>query len=138
MKNSEGRHIFGFVYIGIAILGVLLCFIAINEGNGLGSAGVAGIGIWIAIIFGIMGIYKLLTFSKGSLVPKDRYSDKNITTFGNREEAIESYRSHSIADGERFPLGDEIVNSNIEVRIWKNKKILLLILFFVFFIITLF
>lgn len=138
MKNSDGRHIFGIVYIGFAILGVLLCFIAINEGNGLGSVGVAGLGILVAIVFGIMGIYKLLTISKGRKVPKDRYSDKTITTFGSREEAIDSYRRHSITDGERFLLSDEIVNSNIEVRIWKNKKILVLILFFVFFIITLF
>ena len=63
-----------------------------------------------AVIFGIVGMYKLLTVSKG-------------TSNNDDENNIEGEKSR---------------NSNLEVLIWRNKKIVAIIILLGLVIITLF
>ena len=118
MADSDGRSIFGVLYIGIA-LASLWFYHRIVEHNALGhtgTTGYAGAVIMISLcilfvpLFGIAGMYKLLTISKGK---------SNI-------------------DGENNIEGEKSKNSNLEVRIWRDKKKLAIIILIIFFFIGLF
>jgi len=111
MTGSDGRSTFAALYLAIA-LGSLWLFDNIMNSNsssgGYGAAGIAALCILFAVVFGIAGIYKLLTIDKG----KSNNDDEN-----NIE-------------------GEKSRNSNMEVRIWRDKKIVAIIILFGLFIIT--
>jgi len=110
MADSDGRSIFGALYIGIALVSLFLFYDTMENGTGLGAAGMAGLFLLFTVIFGIAGMYKLLTLSKG----KSNNDDEN-----NIE-------------------GEKSRNSNVEVRIWRNKIYVAIIILIVLFFITLF
>ena len=110
MTDSDGRSTFGAIYIGIALVSILLFFETMENGNGYAGAGMAALFILFTIIFGIAGMYKLATISKGI----------------------------SNNDDENNIEGEKSRNSNLEVRIWRNKILVAIIIFFVLFFITLF
>ena len=108
MTDSDGRSTFGAIYIGIALVSILLFFDTMANANGYAGAGMAGLFILFTVIFGIAGMYKLATVSKG-------------TSNNDDENNIEGEKSR---------------NSNLEVLIWRNKKMLAIIILIVLFIIT--
>ena len=110
MADSDGRSIFGALYIGIALVSLLLFFVSMETATGYAGAGMITLFFLFTVIFGIAGMYKLLTLSKG----KSNNDDEN-----NIE-------------------GEKSRNSNLEVRIWRNKKIVAIIILIVLFFITLF
>jgi len=110
MTDSGGRSTFAALYLGLALVSMLLFFDTMENGTGLGAAGMIALFFLFTIIFGIVGMYKLLTVSKG-------------TSNNDDENNIEGEKSR---------------NSNLEVRIWRNKILVAIIIFFVLFFITLF
>ena len=110
MANSDGRSTFAALYLGLALVSILLFFVSMETATGYGGAGMIALFFLFAVIFGIVGMYKLLTLSKGI----------------------------SNNDGENNIDGEKRRNSNLEVLIWRNKIIVAIIIFFVLFFITLF
>ena len=110
MTDSDGRSTFAALYLGLALVSILLFFESMVNGKGYAGAGMAGLFILFTVIFGIAGMYKLLTISKG----KSNY------------------------DGENNIEGKKSRNSNLEILIWRNKILVAIIIFFVLFFITLF
>ena len=110
MTDSDGRSTFAALYLGLALVSWLLFYDAMEHGKGYAGAGIAGLFLLFTVIFGIAGMYKLLTISKG----KSNYDDEN-----NIE-------------------GEKSRNSNVEVRIWRNKIYVAIIILIVLFFITLF
>jgi hypothetical protein len=108
MTDSDGRSTFGALYIGIAFVSILLFFESMANANGYAGAGMAVLFILFTVIFGIAGMYKLQTVSKG----------------------ISNNDDESYIEGERSR------NSNLEVLIWRNKKILAIIILIALFIFT--
>ena len=108
MTDSDGRSTLGGLYIGIAFVSILLFFESMANANGYAGAGMAVLFILFTVIFGIAGMYKLQTVSKGI----------------------------SNNDGEKNIEGEKSRNSNLEVRIWRNKKMLAIIILIVLFFIT--
>ena len=106
MANSDGRSTFAALYLGLALVSILLFFESMVNGTGLGAAGMIAIFFLLAVIFGITGMYKLLTSSKGK----------------------------SNNDGENNIEKEKDRNSNVEIRIFNNKKMLAWITFTVLFI----
>ena len=64
----------------------------------------------LTVIFGVLGMYKLLTLSRGK---------------SNNDDEINIE-------------GEKSRNSNVEVQIWRNKIIVAIIILIVLFVITLF
>ena len=91
MADSDGRSNFAALYLGLALVSLFLFYDTMENGTGLGAAGMAGLFLLFTVIFGIAGMYKLLTVSKG----KSNY------------------------DGENNIEGEKSRNSNLEVRIWR-------------------
>lgn len=110
MTDSDGRSTFAALYLGLALVSWLLFYDAMEHGKGYAGAGIAGLFLLFTVIFGIAGMYKLLTLSKG----KSNNDDEN-----NIE-------------------GEKSRNSNVEVRIWRNKIDVAIIILIVLFFITLF
>ena len=110
MSNRDGRSNFAALYIGLALVSLFLFFVSMETATGLNGAGMVALFFLFTIIFGIVGMYKLLTLSKGK---------SNIDDEINIE-------------------GERISNSNIEVQIWRNKIIVAIIIAIVLFFITLF
>lgn len=110
MSNRDGRSNFAALYIGLALVSLFLFFVSMETATGLNGAGMIALFFLFTIIFGIVGMYKLLTLSKGK---------SNIDDEINIE-------------------GERISNSNIEVQIWRNKIIVAIIIAIVLFFITLF
>ena len=110
MVNSDGRSTFAALYLGLALVSILLFFVSMETATGYGGAGMIALFFLFAVIFGIVGMYKLLTVSKG-------------TSNNDDENNIEGEKSR---------------NSNLEVLIWRNKKIVAIIILLGLVIITLF
>ena len=110
MSNRDGRSNFAALYIGLALVSLFLFFVSMETATGLNGAGMIALFFLFTIIFGLVGMYKLLTLSKGK---------SNIDDEINIE-------------------GGKISNSNIEVQIWRNKIIVAIIIAIVLFFITLF
>ena len=110
MSNRDGRSNFAALYIGLALMSLFLFFVSMETATGLNGAGMIALFFLFTIIFGIVGMYKLLTLSKGK---------SNIDDEINIE-------------------GERISNSNIEVQIWRNKIIVAITIAIVLFFITLF
>ena len=110
MSNRDGRSNFAALYIGLALMSLFLFFVSMETATGLNGAGMIALFFLFTIIFGLVGMYKLLTLSKGK---------SNIDDEINIE-------------------GERISNSNIEVQIWRNKIIVAIIIAIVLFFITLF
>ena len=106
MAKSDGRSTFAALYIGLACVSLLLFFVSMETSTGLNGAGMIALFLLFTVIFGILGLYKLLTLSKGKS--------------NNDEMNIEGERSR---------------NSNLEVQIWRSKItvgiIILIGLFFI-------
>ena len=110
MADSDGRSTFAALYLGLALVSLLLFFVSMETATGYAGAGMITLFFLFTVIFGIVGMYKLLTLSKG----KSNNDDEN-----NIE-------------------GEKSRNSNVEVKIWRNKKIVVIIILFGLFFITLF
>tara|TARA_B110000495_G_scaffold37097_1_gene29770 strand:- start:31 stop:363 length:333 start_codon:yes stop_codon:yes gene_type:complete len=110
MAKSDGRSTFAALYIGLALVSLLLFFVSMETATGLNGAGMIALFLLFTVIFGILGMYKMLTLSKGK----------------------------SNNDGENNIEGEKSRNSNLEVLIWRNKILVAIIIFFVLFFITLF
>ena len=110
MADSDGRSNFAALYLGLALVSLLLFFVSMETATGYAGAGMITLFFLFTVIFGIAGMYKLLTLSKG----KSNNDDEN-----NIE-------------------GEKSRNSNVEVQIWRNKKIVAIIILIVLFFSTLF
>jgi len=110
MADSDGRSTFAALYLGLALVSLLLFFVSMETATGYAGAGMITLFFLFTVIFGIVGMYKLLTLSKG----KSNNDDEN-----NIE-------------------GEKSRNSNVEVRIWRNKIDVAIIILIVLFFITLF
>ena len=110
MTDSDGRSTFAALYLGLALVSMLLFFVSMETATGYGGAGMIALCFLFTVIFGIAGMYKLLTLSKG-------------TTNNDDENNIE---------------GENSRNSNLEVLIWRKKTIVAIIILIGLFIITLF
>ena len=108
MTGSDGRSAFGALYLGLALVSLLLFFVSMETATGYAGAGMITLFFLFTVIFGIAGMYKLLTVSKG----KSNNDDEN-----NIE-------------------GEKSRNSNVEVKIWRNKKIVVIIILIALFIFT--
>lgn len=117
MANSDGRSTFAVLYLGLALVSMLLFFVSMETATGYGGAGVIALFLLFTVIFGIVGMYKLLTLSKGT--SNDEYGNMRFHKYVNIE-------------------GEKSRNSNLEVLIWRNKILVAIIIFFVLFFITLF
>ena len=117
MTDSDGRSTFAVLYLGLALVSMLLFFVSMETATGYAGAGVITLFLLFTVIFGIVGMYKLSTLSKGK--SNNDYGKMRFHKYVNIEE--ENSR-----------------NSNIEVRIWRNKILVAIIIFFVLFFITLF
>ena len=115
MTDSDGRSTFAVLYLGLALVSMLLFFVSMETATGYAGAGVLTLLLLFTVIFGIVGMYKLLTLSKGK--SNNDYGKMRFHKYVNIEE--ENSR-----------------NSNIEVRIWRNKILVAIIIFFVLFFIT--
>jgi len=107
MTDSDGRSAFGALYIGIAIVS-MLSFFSIMASPTMGSAFVAPWCLLFAVFFGIAGMYKLAT------------DPRKVKYFG-AEDNIEEEKDR---------------NSNLEIRIFNNKKMLAIIILIALFIFT--
>ena len=110
MADSDGRSTFAALYLGLALVSLLLFFVSMETATGYAGAGMITLFFLFTVIFGIAGMYKLLTISKGK----------------------------SNNDGENNIEGEKSKNSNLEVRIWRDKKKLAIIILIIFFFIGLF
>ena len=117
MTDSDGRSTFAALYLGLALVSLFLFYDTMENGTGLGAAGMIALFLLFTVIFGIVGMYKLLTLSKGK--SNNDYGKMSFHKYVNIEE--ENSR-----------------NSNLEVLIWRNKILVAIIIFFVLFFITLF
>ena len=106
MTGSDGRSAFAALYLGLALVSWLLFYDAMEHGKGYAGAGIAGLFLLFTVIFGIAGMYKLLTLSKG----KSNNDDEN-----NIE-------------------GEKSRNSNLEIRMFGDKKMFVIIFVTVLFI----
>ena len=141
MARGDGRSIFGAVYIGIALLLLLLAYTNSTSSHGGWAAYQA---FWAALItaifaifLGIVGVYKLLTSNKG----KSTHEVYDYTKQGN--EASHKFLTSQHRGNSNFDLGEyagrkERKNSNIEVQIWRNKPLLIMIILLCLFIFSLF
>lgn len=153
MKNSDGRSILAALYLAIAAAS-LLSFFSIIASPTMGTAFVAPWWLLFAVFFGIAGMYKLLTISKGksnnvetihqaqirSLLALKRNLQEKQTDedLSGKIEWIEGrirfFEAES--DDDSSIVGKKSRNSNIEVRIWRDKKIVAIIFLFGLFIFT--
>ena len=108
MTDSDGRSAFGALYIGIAIVS-MLSFFNIMASPTMGSAFVAPWCLLFAVFFGIAGMYKLAT------------DPRKVELNNELEDNIE---------------GEKDRNSNLEIRIFNDKKMLAIIILIVLFIFT--
>ncbi len=106
MTDSDGRSTFAALYLGLALVSILLFFESMVNGKGYAGAGMAGLFILFTVIFGIAGMYKLLTISKGK----------------------------SNNDGENNIEGEKSRNSNLEIRLFGDQKMFVKIFVTVLFI----
>ena len=106
MADSDGRSTFGALYIGIAIVSMLIFFSMLENPTG-SDPYIAPWCLLFAGFFGIVGMYKLAT-------------NPQVKYFGV-EDNIE---------------GEKDRNSNLEVRIFNDKKMLAIIILIALFIIT--
>ena len=141
MDRGDGRSIFGAVYIGIALLLLLLAYTNSTSSHGGWAAYQA---FWtalftanLAIFMGIVGVYKLLTSNKD----KPTHEVHDYTKQGNEAShkfLISQHRGNSNSDLGKYSGRKERKNSNIEVQIWRNKPLLIMIIFLCIFIFSLF
>ena len=108
MTGSDGRSAFGALYIGIAVVS-MLSFFSIMASPTMGSAFVAPWCLLFAVFFGIAGMYKLAT------------DPRKVELNNELENNFE---------------GEKNRNSNLEIRIFNNKKMLALIILIALFIFT--
>ncbi len=108
MADSDGRSTFGALYIGIALVS-MLSFFSIMASPTMGSAFVAPWCLLFAVFFGIAGMYKLAT------------DPRKVELNNELEDNIE---------------GEKDRNSNLEVRIFNDKKMLAIIILIALFIFT--
>jgi uncharacterized protein (DUF58 family) len=108
MADSDGRSIFGALYIGIALVS-MLSFFSIMASPTMGSAFVAPWCLLFAVFFGIAGMYKLAT------------DPRKVELNNELEDNIE---------------GEKDRNSNLEIRIFNDKKMLAIIILIALFIFT--
>ena len=108
MTDSDGRSAFGALYIGIAIVS-MVSFFNIMASPTMGSAFVAPWCLLFAVFFGIAGMYKLAT------------DPRKVELNNELEDNIE---------------GEKDRNSNLEIRIFNDKKMLAIIILIVLFIFT--
>ena len=106
MTGGDGRSTFGALYIGIALVSMFE-FFNIMASPTMGSAFVAPWCLLFAVFFGIAGMYKLAT------------DPRKVKLNNELEDNIE---------------GEKDRNSNLEIRIFNNKKMLAKIFFTVLFI----
>jgi|TARA_B110000914_G_scaffold1286_1_gene1162 hypothetical protein len=108
VADNDGRSIFGALYIVIALVSIFE-FFNIMANTTMGNAFVAPCCLFFAVFFGIAGIHKLST-------------DPHKVELNNEiEDNIEKKKYR---------------NSNLEIRILKNKKMLAIIIVIALFIIT--
>ena len=141
MDRGDGRSIFGAVYIGIALLLLLLAYTNSTSSHGGWAAYQA---FWTALIttifaifWGIVGVYKLLTSNKG----KSTHEIYDYTKQGNEGThrfLSPQQRGHSNSDIGEYAGGKKRKNSNIEMQIWRNKPLLIIIILLCLFIFSLF
>jgi hypothetical protein len=108
MTDSDGRSTFAVLYLGLALVSILLFFVSMETATGLNGAGMIALFLLFTVIFGILGMYKMLTLSKGK---------------SNNDDEINIE-------------GEKSRNSNIEVQIWRNKIIVVIIILIGLFFIT--
>jgi len=108
MTGSDGRSAFGALYIGIAVVS-MLSFFSIMASPTMGSAFVAPWCLLFAVFFGIAGMYKLAT------------DPRKVELNNELENNFE---------------GEKNRNSNLEIRIFNNKKMLAIIILIALFIFT--
>jgi hypothetical protein len=108
MAKRDGRSTFAALYIGLACVSLLLFFVSMETSTGLNGAGMIALFLLFTIIFGILGLYKLLTLSKGK----------------------------SNNDDEMNIEGEKSRNSNLEVQIWRSKITVAIIIIIGLFFIT--
>ena len=109
MTDSDGRSTFAVLYLGLALVSMLLFFVSMETATGYAGAGVITLFLLFTVIFGIVGMYKLLTLSKGK----------------------------SNNDGENNIEGEKSRNSNLEIRLFRDPN-LLLRMFVIIFVTVLF
>ena len=102
MADSDGRSNFAALYLGLALVSLFLFYDTMENGTGLGAAGMAGLFLLFTVIFGIAGMYKL--------APNTR----KVKLSNELEDNIEKEKDR---------------NSNLEIRIFNNKKMLAKIFF---------
>ena len=139
MAGADGRSIFGFVYIGFSLvsLWILNQVMYHDASTGYAGAGIAGLCILCAVIFGIMGTYKLMTREKGNSSDEDY----DFSVQGNETShkfLIPQHNGNSNFDLGEYTGEKRRKNSNIEVQIWKNKPLLMIIILLCLFLISLF
>ena len=108
MTDSDGRSAFGALYIGIAIVS-MLSFFSIMASPTMGSAFVAPWCLLFAVFFGIAGMYKLAT------------DPRKVELNNELEDNIKEEKDR---------------NSNLEIRIFNDKKMLAIIILIALFIFT--
>ena len=108
MTDSDGRSTFGALYIGIAIVS-MVSFFNIMASPTMGSAFVAPWCLLFAGFFGIVGLYKLAS------------NPRKVKLNNELEDNIEKEKDR---------------NSNLEIRIFNDKKMLAIIIFIALFIFT--
>ncbi|MCS5533960.1 MAG: hypothetical protein NZ736_06865 [Candidatus Poseidoniaceae archaeon] len=108
MTSSDGRSAFGALYIGIAVVS-LLSFFSVMASPTMGSAFVAPWCLLFTVFFGIAGMYKLAT------------NPRKVELINELEDNIE---------------GEKDRNSNLEIRIFNDKKMLAIIILIALFIFT--
>ena len=108
MTGSDGRSAFGALYIGIAIVS-MLSFFSIMASPTMGSAFVAPWCLLFAVFFGIAGMYKLAT------------DPRKVELNNELEDNIKEEKDR---------------NSNLEIRIFNDKKMLAIIILIALFIFT--
>ena len=139
MARGDGRSIFGFVYIGFSLFSLWLFYQVMyhDASTGYAGAGVAVLCLLCAVLFGIMGTYKLLTRKKS----KSTHEVYDFTEQGNEAShkfLSPQHRGNSNSDFREYTDGKKRKNSNIEVQIWRNKPLLIIIILLCLFMLSLF
>ena len=153
MVDSDGRSAFGALYIGIATVS-MLSFFNVMASPTMGNEFFAPWYLLFVVFFGIAGIYKILTISKGKSINvetihqaqirrlrawkrnlQEKQTDEDLSEkIGWVEGRIRFFGAES--DDDSYIEGEKSRNSNIEVRIWRDKKIVAVIILFGLFIFT--
>ena len=140
MAGGDGRSIFGSVYIGFSLASLWLFYQVMyhDASTGYAAAGVAGLCLLCAVLFGIMGLYKLLTRN----ISKSNHEVYDFTKQGNEAShkfmMIRQHRGNASPELGYYASGKKRKNTNIEVQIWRNKPLLVILILLCLFILLLF